>query len=255
MTTVRAPKKEPRSAIVGVIVLLVAVLGTAFLLFKHDPYTNAIFDKEKKAMASLRSTAQDLKQADTALTKDISKGRTFVMELAGLEGGKTGQIKILTRPEWAPLGVQQFESLMDKGFYKDNRFFRVVNNFIVQFGISGEPGKFPKDPPIRDDPVITTNARGTLTFATSGPNTRTTQLFINTNKNGNKFLDKQGFAPIAEVISGMDIVDQIYAGYAEKPNQGKIQNRGNAYLTAEFPDMTYIADTKSAWGAIKNNEG
>lgn len=245
MTTVRAPKKEPQSAIVRVVVLLVAVLGTAFLLFKHDPYTNAILDKEKKAMAH-RSPAQDVKAAVPAVKKDTSEGRTFVMELAGLDGGKTGQITIKMHPEWAPLGVKQFESLMDKGFYKQCRFFRVVNNFVVQFGISGEPGKFPKDPPIKDDPVKTTNARGTLTFATSGPNTRTTQLFINTNKNGNKFLDKQGFAPIGEVISGMDIVDQIYAGYGEKPNQGKIQNRGNAYLNADFPELSYIADTKSA---------
>ena len=96
---------------------------------------------------------------------------------------------------------------------------------------------------IKDDPVLSTNKRGTVTFATSGPNSRTTQIFINTNNGpqGNKFLDGQGFSPFAEVIKGMDIVDRIYAGYGEKPNQGEIQNRGNACLSEEFPKLSYVS--------------
>ena len=183
MTTVKAPKKEQQSAI-KVIVLLVAVLGSAFLLFKHDPYTNHIVQKEKKAQepALRKSSAVESKAAAASAKSDSSTGRTFVMELAGLKDGAKGEIVIQTHPEWAPLGVKQFESLMDSGFYKDTRFFRVVNNFVVQFGIHGEPGKFKKDPPIKDDPVKTTNARGTLTFATSGPNTRTTQVSASQDK-------------------------------------------------------------------------
>jgi cyclophilin family peptidyl-prolyl cis-trans isomerase len=92
--------------------------------------------------------------------------------------------------------------------------------------------------PINDDPVVTTNARGTVTFATSGPNTRTTQLFINTN--GNAFLDKQGFSPFAQVISGMEVVDRIYDGYGEQPSQALIKQRGNEYLVENFPKLSFI---------------
>jgi cyclophilin family peptidyl-prolyl cis-trans isomerase len=100
--------------------------------------------------------------------------------------------------------------------------------------------------PINDDPVATTNARGTVTFATSGPNTRTTQLFINTNANGNEFLDKQGFTPFAEVISRMEMVDRIYNVYREKPNQALIRSKGNEYLKENFPKLSFIVTAASA---------
>ena len=99
---------------------------------------------------------------------------------------------------------------------------------------------------IQDDPVVESNRRGTVTFATSGPDSRTTQMFINTNSRGNKFLDSQGFSPIGEVIEGMEFVDQINDEYKEKPDQGRIQNKGNAYLTKEFPNLSYIVSAKSA---------
>lgn len=131
--------------------------------------------------------------------------------------------------------------MIDAGFYNQCRFFRVVSNFVVQFGMNGDPQVQAKwRTPIKDDPVLTTNARGTVTFATSGPNTRTTQLFINTNANGNAFLDQQGFSPFGEVISGMDVVDRIYNGYGEQPNQALIRQRGNGYLVENFPKLSFI---------------
>ena len=140
---------------------------------------------------------------------------------------------------------------MDDSFYTNAKFFRVVDDFIVQFGIPAIPSDKYKTP-IKDDPVKQTNARGTLTYATSGKDTRTTQLFINTRKAGNKFLDNQGFAPFAEVLEGMDIVDEIYDKYGERPGQGKIQKQGNEYLDKEFPLLSYIA--KAYQGTPKDAE-
>lgn len=105
---------------------------------------------------------------------------------------------------------------------------------------------------IPDDPVKVSNARGTVVFATAGPNTRTTQIFINTREQGNAFLDRQGFAPFGVVVEGMDVVDRLYAGYGEGapggkgPNQGLIQQKGNAYLASQYPLLSYISKVSIA---------
>lgn len=122
----------------------------------------------------------------------------------------------------------------------------MLPGFVVQFGINGTPDvqKKWRGANMPDDPVRVSNDRGTVVFATAGPNSRTTQLFINTRSNA--FLDKQGFSPIGRVIEGMDVVDLMYAGYGEGapagkgPNQGKIQLEGNKYLRESFPKLTYI---------------
>ncbi len=141
---------------------------------------------------------------------------------------------------WAPIGTDHFYTAVTEGFYDECRFFRIVPGFIAQVGINGDPKVQAKwrANAIQDDPVFVSNTRGTLTYATAGPNTRTTQLFINFGNNAG--LDRQGFSPFAKVIKGMDVVEKLNAEYGEKPNQGYIQQLGNRYLKESFPRLDYI---------------
>jgi peptidyl-prolyl cis-trans isomerase A (cyclophilin A) len=142
---------------------------------------------------------------------------------------------------WAPAGADRLYNLVRHGFYDGGRFFRVVPGFVVQFGLSRDPAVSGRWRPatIPDDPVTQRNTRGTLTFATAGPNTRTTQLFINYGDNSR--LDAMGFAPLGNVVEGMEVVDRIYPGYGQTPDQGLIQSQGNVYLAARFPQLDTIA--------------
>ena len=151
-----------------------------------------------------------------------------------------GTFEVHLHPEWAPLGVEQFIAAMDAGVYDDARFFRVVEGFMVQFGIPGNPelAEEWRKRSINDDPVNKSNMRGTVTFAQStDPNSRTTQVFISLADNAS--LDELGFAPIGHVSKGMEVVQAINSEYGEIP-QGKIQSRGNAYLREAFPNLDYI---------------
>jgi peptidyl-prolyl cis-trans isomerase A (cyclophilin A) len=161
---------------------------------------------------------------------DTSKG-TFVVQV--------------TRA-WAPAGSDRFYNLVKNGYFDNVRFFRAIPRFMVQFGINGDPRLNEKwrTARIPDDQVTQSNARGTITFATSGPNARTTQVFINFGDNSQ--LNGMGFAPFGRVVSGMDVVDKLYTGYGEGapngagPAQNRIQLEGNAYLTKSFPKLDYV---------------
>lgn len=176
-------------------------------------------------------------------------GRIVDLEVSNLQGNSelSGTVRIQLEPSWAPRGVERFEDLTSRGFWNDCRIFRVLPGFVAQFGIQGNRAVQAawRGKTIQDDPVRVSNQRGTVVFATAGPNSRTTQLFINTADNS--FLDRQGFAPIGRVIEGLEYVDEFYAGYGEGapsgqgPDQGLIQLRGNSYLKDSFPKLSYIS--------------
>ena len=151
-----------------------------------------------------------------------------------------GDIVVQVTRSWAPAGADRFYNLVKHGFYNGASFFRIVPGFVVQFGLSGDPAvnRAWKNANIKDDPVTQSNKPGTLVFATAGPNTRTTQLFINLGNNAP--LDGQGFAPFGQVTSGMDVVQKLYPGYGERPDQGAITNEGKAYIDKNFPMIDKI---------------
>ena len=148
--------------------------------------------------------------------------------------------------DWAPLGARRFYNLVNQKFYDDVRFFRVVRNFVVQFGINGDPkvSRFWSNMRILDDPVKQSNRKGYLSFAMAGPTSRTTQVFINLRDNPN--LDGMGFAPFGRVVEGMEVVENLYDSYGDAPprgtgpDQSRIETQGNDYLASQFPRLDYI---------------
>ena len=157
-----------------------------------------------------------------------------------------GDVVIEVHRDWAPLGADRFYNLVKNGYFDGVRFFRVIPGFMAQFGIHGDPPVAAawRDATIPDDPVRQHNTRGTVSFATAGPGTRTTQLFINFGDNSR--LDGAGFSPLGQVVEGMDVVDRLYGGYGEGapggrgPDQSTIQAQGNAYLERGFPELDYV---------------
>jgi peptidyl-prolyl cis-trans isomerase A (cyclophilin A) len=151
-----------------------------------------------------------------------------------------GDVIIQVNRGWAPLGADRFYNLVRAGFYTDAAFFRVLPRFVAQFGIPARPDVATawQNAKILDDRVLQSNKRGTLTFATAGPNTRTTQIFINYSDNA--ALDGQGFAPFGQVVEGMENVDKFFSGYGEAPDQGRITAQGKAYLDRNFPNLDRI---------------
>ncbi len=157
-----------------------------------------------------------------------------------------GDFTVHVTRAWAPLGADRFYNLVKHGFFDGEAFFRIVPGFIVQWGLSAHPqvNAAWQTATIKDDPVKQSNTAGTITFATAGPNTRTTQLFINFGNNAG--LDRQGFSPFGTVTDGMDVVQKLYGGYGEQPDQGEITSKGKTYLEARFPKLDTIKSTKIA---------
>ena len=160
-----------------------------------------------------------------------------------------GSFTIEVHRAWAPVGADRFYNLVKSSYFEDCRFFRVLDDFMAQIGINGNPAVAAawRDAKIADDPVKQSNKRGFVSFATAGPNTRTTQFFINFKDNST--LDRSGFAAFGEVTDGMSVVDKLYSGYGEGapsgrgPSQGRVQAEGNAYLMKDFPKLDYVKKT------------
>lgn len=152
-----------------------------------------------------------------------------------------GVFVIAVERKLSPNGADRFYNLVRNGYYDGNKFFRVLPNFIVQWGMHGDPeiNKIWSESRIMDDPVLMSNKKGTITFAKPGaPNARSTHLFINYKDNTN--LDRQGFAAFGQVVEGMEVVEAINAEYGQSPDQGSIAEHGNAYLNERFPNLDTI---------------
>jgi len=202
--------------------------------------------------ASQPATTTKAKESNKSMLMDPSKCNetapaTFKAEFVTSQGNFT----IAVTRAWSPNGADRFYNLVKNGFYDDIRFFRVIENFMAQFGINGDPAiqTHWREASIKDDAPVApnkqSNKRGYVTFAKTGaPDSRSTQLFINFKDNS--MLDPQGFTPFGQVIAGMEVVDKLYKGYGEGaprglgPDQGRLQMEGNAYLNKDFPKMDYI---------------
>ena len=185
-----------------------------------------------------------MKKVALALLLVAATARAPAIYRVQFETSKGSFIVQVTRA-WAPRGADRFFELVRGGFFDDSRFFRVRSGFIAQFGIAGNPKRNARWTPIADDPVTQSNARGTIAFAMTGPNTRLTQLYINLADN--RRLDADGFAPIGRVVEGMDVVDKLYGGYGEESGGGMrggkqepLLRGGNEYLDAHYPKLDRI---------------
>ena len=166
-----------------------------------------------------------------------------------------GEFTITVTRAWAPLGADRFYNLVKHHFYDGAAFFRVVPDFVVQFGISSTPAVSAawKHTEIKDDPVTQSNKRGAIVFATAGPNTRTTQVFINLKDNSR--LDGMGFAPFGIVDgNGMNVVEMMYEGYGDSggPDQNQLEKQGESYLKKGWPKLDYIRSATLAGAETSN---
>ena len=181
--------------------------------------------------------------ADSATrTESLAAADSILVRLTTTRGA----IDLMLRRHWAPLGAARVGEAVAAGYYDGARFFRALRGFVVQWGIAADSATTAawRGRAIADEPVTQSNRRGTVTFAAGGPNTRTVQLFINLRDNAR--LDAMGFAPVGEVVLGMDAVDALHTGYGEAaptgsgPSQRELNNEGEAYLARAFPLLDQI---------------
>jgi peptidyl-prolyl cis-trans isomerase A (cyclophilin A) len=214
--------KNRVSAFIAVVMLAALTLA---ITFSNAPATNAqapAFDQALLTPTALNEHAPAAFDVKFVTTK--------------------GEFTVHISREWAPHGADRFYNLVKHHYFDGCPFFRVIAGFMAQFGLTPYPevNKAWMNANIQDDPVKASNTRGKITFAqTSAPNSRSTQLFINF-ANQNAQLDKQGFAPIGEVTSGMDVVDKLNSEYGDHADQEKITMQGGPYLKQAMPHLDYM---------------
>lgn len=249
----RARRTMARNGFIGMIFLI--FFSSCYFLHgtvAHLDAENTKLDKDANKLQVPGGMGASLKEV-LNVKKDKTSSESVMVEftVSHLNGDpdSSGTFVVQTMPEWSKLGAERFVDLVNDNFFDNCRFFRVLKDFIAQWGMSGDKAKDAKwHKSIKDEKVKQTNSRGTVTFAMAGPGTRGHQFFIN--KKNNKFLDSQGFAPFGKVVEGMDVVEKLYAGYGEGaphgngPSQNKIRSQGNAYLKKSFPKLSYIASAK-----------
>ncbi|MEJ2008822.1 MAG: peptidylprolyl isomerase [Acidobacteriota bacterium] len=226
--------KKSTLTLIAIVVLAVAI---GVILFRHSRSARTVAPSPAPAAAPSASASL----GNPASLKEKAPGVYWTKFTT-----TKGDFVIKVTRAWAPNGADRFYNLVKNGFYNGDSFFRVLPGFVVQFGISPDPSlsKVWHDANIPDDPVRESNAAGTVTFATAGPDTRTTQVFINLVDN--KSLDAQGFSPFGSVIEGMSVVNSLYSGYGEGapmgngPDQTLIQKEGEAYVAQNFPKLDHI---------------
>jgi peptidyl-prolyl cis-trans isomerase A (cyclophilin A) len=215
---------------------LIVLLATGTVMLAQTPPPAKSAAPPAKSAASAAPAVSPLLHPETLKAKAPD---SFKVKLTTTKGDFVVQV----HRDWSPQGADRFYNLVRSRYFTNVAFFRIVPNFIVQFGMAPDPkvGAVWQTASIKDDPMLPTvhNTKGTVVFATSGPNTRSNQFFVNTNDN-TRSLDAQGFSPFGEVTEGMDIVLGLYAGYGERPEQGRILQEGKAYLDKNFPNLDSI---------------
>jgi peptidyl-prolyl cis-trans isomerase A (cyclophilin A) len=225
----------------------IAYLAISPKAFAEEKDNAAEKDKNKGAEAESKDSKKQKSKSNPALL-DPSLATDKAPESFKVKCVTTkGDFVIEVTRDWAPNGADRFYNLVKIGYFKDIAFFRNIDGFMVQFGIHGDPAVNAKwrEANIKDDPVIKSNTPGYVTYAQTGrPHSRSTQFFINFGDNAN--LDRMRFAPFGKVVEGMDVVKSLYNGYGEGaprgqgPDQGRVQEQGNAYLKKDFPKLDYI---------------
>ncbi len=227
-------------------IVLSAIVGALVVGCSKNDKSAETAEVEALDTQAADATADAKQEAQDKVVQDAQQApEKFTVELNTTQG----TVLIDVHREWSPKGADRFYELVRDGFYTDVAFFRVIGDFMAQTGIHGDPAVAAKwrSMTISDDPVKASNSRGTVTFAMAGPNTRTTQFFINFVDNTR--LDSMGFSPFGQVRD-MAAVDALYDGYGEGaprgrgPSQGQLQTEGNAYLKREFPKLDYIKSAK-----------